>query len=797
MIVLSMRDHPSSASQAHPRINVTTQRRLGALVARSCGSLFVLCILALAMTTADAADPSIVTADAVQLGPAMTHGQLGANLLALFQESGDPTYIPLLSGAGIGLIRWPGGGTADAYHWQTNSYGPCVGYLSWPGTGFDNWMQNFARPLGADVAITVNYGSNATCTGPGDPAEAAAWVNYANNVRHYGIKYWTVGNEQYFHEIDVDTPQFDPSVYASRVANQFYPLMKAQDPTIKVGIDLAFGNATHDARFDPWDSIVLAQAQYDFVEMHYYPEYNNQDDDTSLLTTSVDQLAADFASVRTLLAQHGHADATIFLGEFDRDSGVPAGYGGPGHESVSIVNALFNAMVVGEVVKAGVTMSAAWLGIDTCEFEATSPPASTAYGWQAFGSFGMFANSGANSPYSCQDKGVTPRTPFPKARAFQILKNYVIAGEHPIVATSSNPAVRAYAATNNGGYAFLLINTDSANNQTVSLQVNSASATLFDATALTYGKQQYDESKNGAWLGPVTTSLGISGSSLDVMLSPWSINLVRLAPRVNYQGLWFKPDESGWGINLAHQGDLIFASWFTYDLAGKGTWLVMSAAKTAPGTYTGTLIQGTGPAFDAVPFPPLGTPGGATVSGLTGPATLAFSDANNGTFTYTVNGIMQTKAITRQLFGPQPVCTFGAQANLALATNYTDLWWAVPAGFESGWGINLTHQGDLIFATWFTFARDHTPMWLVGTASKTAPGVYTITQLGRLTGPPFNTVPFPPLGSPGGPVISVVGDAKFTFTDGNTATFNYTVDGVMQTKTITRQVFAGQGTTCQ
>ena len=81
----------------------------------------------------------------------------------------------------------------------------------------------------------------------------------------------------------------------------------------------------------------------------------------------------------------------------------------------------------------------------------------------------------------------------------------------------------------------------------------------------------------------------------------------------NYQGLWFNPDESGWGVNFAHQGDLSsFASWFTYDLTGKGTWLVMTAAQDrGRHTYTGQLFQGTGPAFDAVPFPPLGSPGGA------------------------------------------------------------------------------------------------------------------------------------------------------------------------------------------
>lgn len=274
-----------------------------------------------------------------------------------------------------------------------------------------------------------------------------------------------------------------------------------------------------------------------------------------------------------------------------------------------------------------------------------------------------------------------------------------------------------------------------------------------------------------------------------------SVTTTTAAP--NYQGLWYNPAESGWGINFAHQGDLIFASWFTYDLAGKGTWLVMTAGKTTGTTYTGQLLQGTGPSFDASPFPPLGSPGGATIGGLGGTGTVTFTDASNATFTYTLAGITQTKNITRQLFGPQPVCTFGAQANLALATNYTDLWWASPPGSEAGWGINLTHQGDIIFATWFTFDHDHTPRWMIVQANKTAPGVYTGTQVYRLSGPAFNQTPFPPIGATGGPTGTIVGTASFTFANGNAATFSYTVDGVTQSKAITREVFTPPGTVCQ
>ena len=259
---------------------------------------------------------------------------------------------------------------------------------------------------------------------------------------------------------------------------------------------------------------------------------------------------------------------------------------------------------------------------------------------------------------------------------------------------------------------------------------------------------------------------------------------------LNFQGLWWKSpaeSESGWGINFAHQGDVIFATWFTYDATGKALWLSMTANKTADRVYAGTFFQTRGPAFSAVPF----SPAGVTATPV-GSGTLTFSDANNGSFAYTVNGISQTKPITRQVFGTLPVCTFGAQTNLALATNYQDLWWAAPDGVESGWGVNFTHQADTIFATWFTYDLDGSPLWLSATASKSGVGIYQGT-LYRTTGPPFNAVPF----LPANVGLNQVGTITSTFTNGNAATFAYTVNGVTQSKSITRQVFRAPGTVCQ
>jgi len=264
----------------------------------------------------------------------------------------------------------------------------------------------------------------------------------------------------------------------------------------------------------------------------------------------------------------------------------------------------------------------------------------------------------------------------------------------------------------------------------------------------------------------------------------------------NYEGLWYKApaeSEAGWGINFAHQGDVIFATWFTYDVNGKAWWLTMQANKTAEGVYSGQMIRTNGAPFSAY-VPP------ATTT-VVGTGTLTFTSATTGTFSYVVNDganvATQSKAIVLQTFGPVPTCVWGAQPDLTQAINFQDLWWA-SGGSESGWGVNLTQQGTTIFVTWFTYDANHNPLWLSATLPQTGPKTYSGTLL--LTGgQAFSAVPF----DPSKITRTHVGTATFTFTDGNAGTFTYNVDlgdGVnkaTQSKAITRQVFHSPGTVCQ
>ena len=479
--------------------------------------------------------PAEIVADASQPGAAMTKDQLGANASNTDMVSIDTNYLPLLSGAGLAMLRWPGGIISDYYHWQTNVYGSCNPYGLGAATSFDSWMQAITAPLSVDAAITVNYGTNAACTGPGDPNEAAAWVNYANNTQHYGVKLWTVGNEMYSSSSpDLDPAPHDPTTYANRVATLFYPLMKAQDSTIMVGVDMDFGNQVFNVSTDDWDQIVLAQAKYDFVEMHYYPESGavTAAADMQLLTTSSNQLAANFAMANAMLALNNHPGIPIYLGEFDRTSGGSSG--SPGHESTSVVDALFTAVVLGEATKAGVPMITSWTSVDRCSPDSLNSAVSSAYGWQNFGSWGLFANGEAgftagsvNYP-SCPSQGIPAYTVFPKGRVYQLLSQYILPGEHVIASASTDSSIRVYAATNKGGYALLLINTDETSTHDLPVTITNAGGSSYSAITLTYGKAQYDLSQSGTWAGAVSGNLGTVGTNFTVSLPPWSVTLVQL-----------------------------------------------------------------------------------------------------------------------------------------------------------------------------------------------------------------------------------------------------------------------------
>jgi hypothetical protein len=283
----------------------------------------------------------------------------------------------------------------------------------------------------------------------------------------------------------------------------------------------------------------------------------------------------------------------------------------------------------------------------------------------------------------------------------------------------------------------------------------------------------------------------------------------------NASDLWWVPTESGWGLNIIHQGDTLFATLFVYGPDGRPTWysasnLVTSGDGTAhdrPLVFSGALVESTGPAFGPS-FNPA-----AVTRRIVGSMTFEMTGSSRATLTYTVDGVAVSKSLERFSFRAMDLsgdyvgyqsrpetttgvavtdemtiairqsgtsvtmttqgtqsgsCSYsgtlaanGQLANvsgtytcadgragpfslvdaditaagftarfngnrIAADTIYgrmggartsafsrgdgwrTDLWW-VPT--ESGWGINVIEQGEILFATIFTYDAQGRPRW--------------------------------------------------------------------------------------
>jgi len=261
----------------------------------------------------------------------------------------------------------------------------------------------------------------------------------------------------------------------------------------------------------------------------------------------------------------------------------------------------------------------------------------------------------------------------------------------------------------------------------------------------------------------------------------------------NVQGLWWAQGgaEPGWGLNISHQNATVYATWFTYDNDGSPMWLVMSNAQwdRYAGSYSGRLHRATGPYFADQPWRssevhmiPVGT------------ARLSFTSANQGIFQYSFDADRYSgfKVITRYEFAsPAPNCDWGYPTGAD--PNYTDAWWHSPAGSESGWAVSIAHQGDVLFAIWYTYVPDGRDEWVVmSNGTLTGPATYS-GALHRARGPSVRSGSW----KPSDVTLVPAGNATFTFLDNENGIFAFTLDGVTGSKPITRYVYATPGTVCQ
>lgn len=119
-------------------------------------------------------------------------------------------------------------------------------------------------------------------------------------------------------------------------------------------------------------------------------------------------------------------------------------------------------------------------------------------------------------------------------------------------------------------------------------------------------------------------------------------------PFTDYSGLWWNPDESGWGLSV-HQGPghNLFAMLFVYGTGSQPEWYTLQMGRwTSFTTWSGTIFRTTGPSYTLPMFNP------AQVQYQTlGPAVLEFRQApgmeGTAQLTYTIHDATVTKRIQR------------------------------------------------------------------------------------------------------------------------------------------------------
>jgi alpha-L-arabinofuranosidase len=243
--------------------------------------LVILVFLAVAGCAADATVNIDNSAAAVQAAPDVNRRVLGSNMQ--WTDSGDGmlqagstsfSAAPLARAVTLAptMLRYPGGGQADAYDWRKgvgDVRGECMhvftNAMQTVYFGTDEFLELCAL-TGAAPMFTLNVVN-------GTPEDSAAWVSYVNNPPGGSLvaRDWEVGNEPYYQNSLHPDWDMTAEEYAAAY-NAHAAAVIAADPRIRVGLPLL---GPIDASLLPaarrtWNAGVLAglSEPVDFVAVH-------------------------------------------------------------------------------------------------------------------------------------------------------------------------------------------------------------------------------------------------------------------------------------------------------------------------------------------------------------------------------------------------------------------------------------------------------------------------------------------------------------------------------------------------
>lgn len=290
----------------------------------------------------------------------------------------------------------------------------------------------------------------------------------------------------------------------------------------------------------------------------------------------------------------------------------------------------------------------------------------------------------------------------------------------------------------------------------------SASATVSPGAA--------NSGQGGAVTFAVAPDPRVGDYEIEVQYRAHAERIAMNAPAAPWQDMWWAGmAENGWGVSVIQHRDMLFSVIYAYDGDGKPTWYVMpggewNAARTA---FSGALYAPRGSPFahyEVADFQ-VGEPVGQATLGILGGSSVALD--------YTIQGVSGRKSLTRQSFGPVAASPI---------SDHADMWWGGPT--QNGWGMALLQQYRTIFAVWFTYDAAGAPTWFVMPSGSWSDASTYQGRIYRAAGSPWLGKVY----DAGAFRTTDVGTFRFRFS-GDTATFDYTIDGRSGTMPLSRQPF--------
>jgi len=362
----------------------------------------------------------------------------------------------------------------------------------YPGFTDVLFLHKFIRAFGAQGMVTVNMGT-------GTVEMAVEWVKWTKQRANYArqpfdVKYWEMGNEL---DGDWELGHFLPD--GSKMTGEEYvrryklfaTAIKEADPTVKVGGSVASNMWLAFVE----DLIRDKDAPIDFISFHTYPSHDTMTNLPEMFDAAA-QISGSIDKINNWLTQYRPEQKdSIEIAITEWNIKVKEDI-----TTVDIRNALWSAMMLGEIAKAGVDIAIEWDMFST-------------------------TSTGGHGLFNPNDPEMHPRSQY---WALYLWSHYM--GNRIVGTQLDAPGfLRAYTTTDDKYTSVLIINGSENESVTVELYLPEVKGTV-KAQEISFSKEQYV--LNTETLIPEKSTKPAEGEifvkkKTDVTLAPYSMKVIR------------------------------------------------------------------------------------------------------------------------------------------------------------------------------------------------------------------------------------------------------------------------------